>query len=97
VITNEALCVSGVEKVTTDQIIKRHPFIDAFSAATSLLLGGGGYKSMRDLVKSAKPERRGKWKENAGFLVEKMPAVAFAKGARTPAPARRAGYIKIVG
>jgi len=25
--------VSGREKVTTDQIIKRHPFIDAFSAA----------------------------------------------------------------
>jgi len=48
VMTNEALCVSGVEKVTTDQIIKRHPFIDAFSAATSLLLGGGGL--IRNLV-----------------------------------------------
>jgi hypothetical protein len=38
-----------------------------FSAATYLLLGGGGYKSMRDLVKSAKRERRGKWKENVFY------------------------------
>lgn len=53
--------VSGLEKVTTDQIIKRHPFIDAFSAATYLLLGGGGYKSMRALVTSAKQTRRSKW------------------------------------
>lgn len=58
---------SGLEKVTTDQIIKRHPFIDAFSAATYLLLGGGGYKSMRALVTSAKRDRREKWKENAQY------------------------------
>jgi hypothetical protein len=60
--------VSGLEKVTTDMVIKRHPWHDAFMAATYLLLGGGGYAGMRDLVKTAKRERAG-WKD--GFKYDK--------------------------
>ena len=31
------------------------------------MLGGGGYQSMRELVKSAKQTRQSKWKENAQY------------------------------
>ena len=44
------------EKITTDMVIKRHPWHDAFSAAMYLLLGGsrsGGYAAMRQVIKDA--------------------------------------------
>ena len=56
--------VSGMEKVTTDMVIKRHPWIDAYSALSYLLSGGGGFRGMRELVKAAKRTNHGaRWRE----------------------------------
>lgn len=59
---------SGTEKVTTDLILKRHPWIDAYSALSYLLGGGGGYAAMREMVRAAKrTNRSGAWREGAVY------------------------------
>lgn len=51
--------IANREEVTTDMIIKRHPYHDVLMAACYLMLGGGGYTAMRDLIKRAKKDKRG--------------------------------------
>lgn len=78
---------SGLEKVTTDQIIKRHPWHDTFMAASYLMLGAGGYTNLRAMVQGAKRARHGNskgvWNPRIGKFVDPDSGQPVSAGAST--------------
>ncbi|HVY05213.1 MAG TPA: terminase family protein [Burkholderiales bacterium] len=80
--------VSGLEKITTDMVIKRHPWHDAFSAAMYLLLGGsrsGGYAAMREVIKDSKKRNRHEglvWSQRIGKWCDPVTGRPAERGER---------------